>query len=124
MDTAGDAKTPVVEVAEVKEAKVSKKRKNGRFAPNEGTEPVQKKDDTARKSEWGKFLIAFKLEHPTMDPFTATTEARKRYVPVNGKLKSFQKMYTEVWKTKHPNWKSMTAEQRYDAIRMSFIETI
>jgi len=103
------------------------KRKGGpRFGKNPDGTPAKKADkkEIERTSEWGKFLHGFKLAHPEISSLEATIEARKVYVPKSGKQKSFERIFTEVWKTQNPMWPKMDKEQRTLAIRRSFLDAI
>lgn len=118
---------PMEEKAKKPKGGPKRGRKNGRFGGDPG-EPASapKKQDRSdeRKSEWGRFLHKWKTDHPKMDPLEATIEARKRYVPSNGKAKSLERMFIEVWKARHPHWKLLTKEDKEKAIRKTFIDTI
>lgn len=103
-----------------------KGKKNPRFGKNPDGTPAKKADkkEIVRKSEWGQYLFDFKQKHPDLCPLEATIEARKTYVPKSGKQKSFERIFTEVWKTKNPKWSQMTKEQRVAAIRADFVKAI
>lgn len=101
-------------------------KKNARFGKNPDGTPAKKADkkEVERKSEWGRWLHDFKVSHPDMHALEATIEARKTYIPKSGKQKSFERIFTEVWKTKNPRWATFTKEQRHAAIRADFIKSI
>jgi len=101
-------------------------KKNARFGRNPDGTPAKKADkkEIERKSEWGKYLHDYKLAHPDICSLEATIEARKTYIPKSGKQKSFERIFTEVWKTKNPMWQKMTKEQRTLAIRAAFVGAI
>jgi hypothetical protein len=101
-------------------------KKNARFGRNPDGTPAKKADkkEVERKSEWGRFLHNFKLQHPQLHSLEATIEARKVYVPQSGKQKSFERIFTEVWKVNNPHWQKMSKEQRTSAIREAFIKKI
>jgi hypothetical protein len=102
-----------------------KGKKNSRFGKNADGTPAKKVDKhIERKSEWGKFLHKYKLEHPDVYGLQATMDARKVYVPKSGKQKSFERIFTEVWKQKNPDWQRFDKEQRLAAIRADFIKAI
>lgn len=103
---------------------VSKGKKNPRFGKNPDGSPAPKavKKEIIRKSEWGRFLHAFKEENPDLYPLEATIEARKLYTPKSGKQKSFERIYSEVWKQRNPKWAKMSKEERTLAIRNDFIK--
>ncbi len=107
-------------------AEPKKGKKNARFGRNPDGTPAKKQDkkEVERRSEWGKFLHKFKQEHKEYHSLQATIEARKVYIPSSGKQKSFERIFTEVWKTKNPMWQSMSKEQRVLAIRESFVKSI
>ena len=108
------------------EKPVSKGKKNPRFGRNPDGTPAAKapKKDVVRKSPWGIFLHQYKEEHPDLYPQEATIEARKHYKPKSGKEKSFERLFTEVWKQRNPKWPKMTKEDRAAAIRADFIKAI
>lgn len=117
--------------AKMEEVKVEgeqppKGKKHARFGKNPDGTPAKKADkkEVERKSSWGRFLHQYKLEHPELHSLEATIEARKVYTPVSGKQKSFEKIFTEVWKTKNPRWQTFTKEQRVAAIRADFIKLV
>ncbi len=103
-----------------------KGKKHARFGRNPDGTPAKKADkkEVERKSPWGRFLHQYKLDHPELHSLEATIEARKVYTPVSGKQKSFEKIFTEVWKTKNPRWQNFTKEQRIAAIRADFIKLV
>jgi hypothetical protein len=121
-----DTKTPPSETAKVAtETPPAKRgRKNGRFGKLEEGEERKVKPAPERKSPWGKYLFEYKQQHPELNPLEATIEARKRYVPENGKKKSYQKLFAEVWKIKNPDWRRFTESERQLAMRQSFIDYI
>jgi len=45
-------------------------------------------------------------------------------VPSSGKLKSFERIFTEKWKALNPDWRRMDEESRRQAIRESFLDAI
>lgn len=110
--------------AQTPSAPAKRGRKNGRFGKSEENAEKKVKEEAIRKSRWGRFLHEFKKANPNMNPLEATYEGRKRYVPENGKEKSYQKLWAEVWKTKNPGWRRFTDEERAIAMRQSFIESI
>lgn len=101
-------------------------KKNARFGKNPDGTPAKKADkkEVERKSEWGRWLHQYKVDHPNLAPLEATIEARKTYIPKSGKQKSFERIFTEVWKVKNPRWTTFTKEQRHAAIRADFIKSI
>lgn len=101
------------------------KRKNPRFGRNsDGTAaPKAEKKPIERKSQWGKFLAAYKEEHPDLCAYEATIEARKVYQPANGKSKSFERIFTEVWKQRNPKWVKMDKATKRQRIREDFIKS-
>lgn len=101
-------------------------KKNARFGKNPDGSPAKKADkkEVERKSDWGRFLHEFKIKNPELCPLEATIEARKVYVPKSGKQKSFERIFTEVWKQQNPMWLRMGKEERVAAIRKSFIGAI
>lgn len=103
-----------------------KGKKNARFGRNPDGTPAKKADkkEVERKSPWGRFLHQYKLDHPELHSLEATIEARKVYTPQSGKQKSFERIFTEVWKTKNPRWASFSKEQRIAAIRADFIKLV
>jgi hypothetical protein len=103
-----------------------KGKKNARFGKNPDGTPAPKmpKVEVERKSEWGRFLHKYKQDNPDLCPLEATIEARKLYTPKSGKQKSFERMYTEVWKQKNPKWPKMSKDERTAAIRADFIKAI
>lgn len=103
-----------------------KGRKNPRFGKNPDGTVAKKADKTPieRKSPWGRYLFQYKVDHPELYGLEATIEARKHYVPTGKKPKSFERIFTEVWKTKNPNWQKFSKEERLAAIRASFVATI
>jgi uncharacterized short protein YbdD (DUF466 family) len=105
---------------------LNKGKKNARFGRNPDGTPAKKADkkEIERKSDWGKFLHDFKQKHPDIYGLEATIEARKVYVPKSGKQKSFERIFTEVWKQTNPGWPRMTKEERTAAIRKAFIAAI
>ncbi len=112
--------------AESKAAEPQKGKKNARFGRNPDGTPAKKADkkEVERKSEWGRFLHDFKARHPDLAPLEATIEARKVYVPESGKQKSFERIFTEVWKTRNPRWPKMDKAERLIAIRAAFVKII
>jgi hypothetical protein len=102
------------------------KKKNPRFGRNSDGTLAKKADkkEIVRKSPWGKFLADFKSKNPDLCPVDATVEARKIYRPVNGKQKSFERIYTEVWKHSNPKWPLMDKKLRTERIRSDFIKAI
>jgi hypothetical protein len=103
-----------------------KGKKNPRFGKNADGTPAPKvpKVEVERKSPWGRFLHKFKIDNPDLCPAEATIEARKVYPSPNGKPKSYEKLYSEVWKQKNPRWPKMTKEERSIAMRAAFIKVI
>lgn len=103
-----------------------KKNLGKRFGRNaEGG--AAKKQDTKKtecKSAWGKFKRDFQDANPDMDPLLAEIEARKMYVPKNGKQKSLEKIYTEFWKSRNRNWKRLDGVERKKRIRTDFIKSL
>jgi hypothetical protein len=115
-----------MEEAKVEGEQPQKGKKHPRFGKNPDGTPAKKADkkEVERKSPWGRYLHQYKLDHPELHSLEATIEARKLYTPVSGKQKSFEKIFTEVWKTKNPRWQTFTKEQRIAAIRADFIKCI
>ncbi len=113
-------------VVEAKGEEKKQGKKNARFGKNPDGTPAKKADkkDVERKSSWGIYLHQYKLDHPDLASLEATIEARKEYVPKSGKQKSFERIFTEVWKTKNPRWKQFSKEQRIAAIRADFIKLV
>ena len=99
-------------------------KKNARFGRNADGTAAKKaeKKPIVRKSPWGRYLALFKADHPELCSLEATIEARKNYRPKNGKKKSFERIYTEVWKTRNPKWGLMSKETRSDTVRKDFIK--
>lgn len=104
----------------------NKGKKNTRFGRNADGTAAKKADKKmyVHKSDWGLFLADFKRTHPDMVPQDATMEAQMRYIPKNGKKKSFERIFTEVWKRYTPKHVHMTKEQKALAMREDFIRTI
>lgn len=121
-----DVAAAIDEAGEKKEEKKVVKRKNPRFGRNSDGQLAEKaeKKVVVRKSRWGKFLADFKTANPGMCSQTATIEARKIYKPANGKNKSFERIYTEVWKQRNPHWTLMAKPERLTRIRDDFIKAI
>ena len=115
-----------VKVTETVVAVPSDSKKRPRFGKNPDGTPAPKvpKKEPERKSPWGKYLHQYKLEHPDLTNADAEVEARKVYTPANGKKKSFERMYTEVWKKRNPKWEKMDKEERRIAIRADFVKAI
>lgn len=120
------ATSAVSDFSSIAEDQTKRGKKNARFGRNPDGTPAKKADkkDIERKSEWGRFLHQFKTSHPEMHSLEATIEARKVYIPQSGKQKSFERIYTEVWKVKNPRWQQMSKEQRVAAIRADFIKLV
>lgn len=108
------------------EAPVAPKKKNPRFGRNADGTPAPKAQKKAydHKSEWGKFLAAYKTKHPQLCSREATIAARMVYCPKDGKNKSFERIYTEVWKERNPKWTLMDKAERRKKIRSDFIVSI
>jgi hypothetical protein len=124
-DTSIAASTTTAANADKPESKQQGK-KNARFGKNPDGTPAKKADkkEVERKSEWGRFLHEFKTKHSDMCPLEATIEARKVYIPKSGKQKSFERIFTEVWKQQNPMWQRLDKQERVAAIRKSFIKSI
>ena len=114
--------TPPAE-GEKKEEKKSTKNRVGRNKVVTDGAPVEKKV-IVRKSRWGKFLAEYKGEHPELCSVEATIAARKVYKPANGKNKSFERIFTEVWRQRNPHWAKMDKKERAQRIRDDFIKAI
>jgi len=82
-------------------------------------------EEPERKTPWGRYLYAFKKEHPEMDKHTAKVEARKTYIPESGKKKSFQRIFAEKWKANNPLWTQIKDPQELDnVIRAAFLAQV
>lgn len=110
----------------VQEKVTGKGKKNPRFGRNpDGTTAAKApKKEVVRKSPWGIWLHQYKEDHPDLYPAEATIEARKYYKAKNNKEKSFERLYTEVWKQRNPRWPKMAKEERAAAIRADFLKAI
>ncbi len=119
-----DTTTPAPTTTDKDTPAPSTKRKNPRFGRNADGTPAKKADkkEVVRKSEWGRFLAAFKASHPLLCSVEATIEARKIYRPANGKQKSFERMFKEVWKQRNPKWALMSKAELATNIRNDFIK--
>jgi hypothetical protein len=73
-------------------------------------------------SNWIKYLQNFRLQNPSMSVTESIIEARKSYVPANGKLKSYERLWTEVWKARNPTWKvTLSKDEAKKKMREDFL---
>ena len=84
----------------------------------------ERKKHPSEKSEWNRFLKDFQYRNPDMALGESLIEARKRYVPKNGKLKSYERLWRDVWRAKNPAWKSMASEEWRGKMREDFLDAI
>lgn len=77
-----------------------------------------------QRSPWAQFLRSFQQQHPDMTQPQALMEARKRYVPPSGRLKSYERIYKEVWKTRNPTWQTLNKDELAALMREDFVTRI
>lgn len=84
-----------------------------------------KKKTTLGPSPWAEFLHKFQQSHPGMNMGESTIEARKRYIGPNGRPKSYEKTWKQVWQHRNPTWKTIgTPEEIKAKMRADFLDKI
>jgi len=84
-----------------------------------------KKRKPGQPSAWNQFLKNFQSSHPDLNAGSSIIEARKRYVPPNGRAKSYERIFKEVWKARNPAWKTLYREDELeDKIRADFLDKL
>lgn len=128
MDTSEEkgVKVSPTEAPPAPKGEEEKAKKRPRFGKNPDGTPAPKvpKKIVECKTPWGQFLRKFKAEHPDLSSAEAEIEARKNYIPKSGKEKSFERIFSEVWKRKNPKWEKLTKEELRATIRADFIKMI
>lgn len=77
----------------------------------------------ANPSHWHAFLREFTSTNPKLTKEQARERARMIYVPESGKKKTFDKLYTMLWMSRHPGemLTKQSDEEIRDLVRKSFI---
>lgn len=125
----GDIETLAARASEFRE----KKRKHAKsLKPKPEPHPAcescahrkKKHQEPKESSKWDAYVRAWISAHPGSSHEECLREARKRYIPPNGKLKSYQRIWTEVWRLKNPGWSHMDPDDRRKKMREDFLEAI
>jgi hypothetical protein len=107
------------EVVAPSEPLVKQKRKS-----SSSSEPKSKKK-TLGPSPWAEFLRKFQHAHPGMDMGESIIEARKRYIGPNGRPKSYEKTWKQVWQHRNPTWRTFGSPEEIKArMREDFLNKI
>lgn len=118
--------TQLVHVENGGENKKKRKAPPAKAAPQShpDCERCKKKPAPTRVNPWNQFLKAYIKSHPELTVEDAKIEARKRYVPANGRKKSFERIYKETFLARHPSFKfkGLQDEELRDVIRDSFLK--
>lgn len=68
---------------------------------------TKKRSRRSEPSAWMMFLKKFQLANPGMSVGESQVQARKLYIPKNGRLKSFERVFREFWRAKNPSYKEL-----------------
>lgn len=84
-----------------------------------------KKRVPGQPSAWAQYLRKFQVENAHLGAMESVIEARKRYVPPSGHLKSYERVFKEVFKTRHPAWRTQwSGEELKTQMREDFLRRI
>lgn len=101
-----------------------KQSKRKSTSSSSSSEPKAKKQQEG-PSKWARFLTSFQQSNPGMSMGESIIEARKRYIGPNGRPKSYEKTWKQVWQHRNPTWKTMgTAEEIKAKMREDFLNKI
>ena len=83
-----------------------------------------KAQKTGTPARWIQHVAEFIKAHPELPEGEARIRARKEYIPSNGRKKSFERIYKEAWKARHPAemLKNLTKEELDEKIRQDFLK--
>jgi hypothetical protein len=67
----------------------------------------KKRNRRTEPSAWMQFLKKFQLKNPGMSVGESQIQARKLYIPKNGRMKSYERVFREFWRAKNPSHKEL-----------------
>lgn len=121
---------PVIPVQEAHQPEEKKKHKraHGTTVGHPDCPRCLKKKSQAEfegPSAWTKYLRDFQFKNPGMSKGESEIEARKYYIKPNGRAKSYERIYRDVWRARHPTWKvDFNAAEAKDKMRADFLVAI